>query len=44
MTKRSGYGNSYTSGRSGYIRGARGGCYYINSSGRKVYVDHSYCN
>lgn len=42
--KKSGYGNSYTSGRSGYIRGPRGGCYYINSNGRKVYVDHSYCN
>ena len=42
--KKSGYGNSYTSGRSGYIRGPRGGCYYINSNGKKVYVDHSYCN
>lgn len=42
--KRNGYGNSYTSGRSGYIRGPRGGCYYINSNGKKVYVDHSYCN
>lgn len=26
-----------------YIRGPRGGCYYLSSSGRKVYVDHSYC-
>jgi hypothetical protein len=24
-----------------YIRGPRGGCYYISSSGRKVYVDRS---
>ena len=28
----------------GYIRGPRGGCYYISSSGRKVYVDRSLCN
>lgn len=27
-----------------YHRGPRGGCYYINSKGKKVYVDHSYCN
>lgn len=28
----------------GYIRGPRGGCYYISGSGRKVYVDRSLCN
>jgi hypothetical protein len=27
-----------------YIRGPRGGCYYINSNGNKVYVDRSLCN
>jgi hypothetical protein len=27
-----------------YTRGPRGGCYYTNSSGRKVYVNHSLCN
>jgi Bacterial SH3 domain len=27
-----------------YIRGPRGGCYYISGSGRKVYVDRSMCN
>jgi hypothetical protein len=27
-----------------YFRGPRGGCYYINSSGKKTYVDHSLCN
>jgi hypothetical protein len=27
-----------------YIRGPRGGCYYISSSGSKVYVDRSMCN
>ncbi len=27
-----------------YQRGPRGGCYYINSSGRKEYVDRSLCN
>ncbi len=26
-----------------YLRGPRGGCYYLNDSGRKVYVDHSKC-
>lgn len=26
-----------------YYRGARGGCYYINSNGNKTYVDGSYC-
>jgi hypothetical protein len=32
-----------TSGRV-YIRGPRGGCYYISDSGSKVYVDRSVCN
>ncbi|WP_299897174.1 hypothetical protein [uncultured Aquimarina sp.] len=27
-----------------YIRGSRGGCYYINSNGNKTYVDRSLCN
>jgi hypothetical protein len=27
-----------------YIRGPKGGCYYINSNGNKVYVDRSLCN
>lgn len=26
-----------------YLKGPRGGCYYLNSSGTKVYVDHSHC-
>lgn len=26
-----------------YQRGSRGGCYYLNSKGTKVYVAHSYC-
>ncbi|HKO62106.1 MAG TPA: hypothetical protein VJV03_13160 [Pyrinomonadaceae bacterium] len=33
-----------SSSNSGYIRGPRGGCYYITASGRKVYVDRSMCN
>ena len=33
-----------TGGYGGYIRGPRGGCYYISGSGRKVYVDRSMCN
>jgi endonuclease YncB( thermonuclease family) len=27
-----------------YIKGERGGCYYLNSSGKKTYVDRSLCN
>ncbi len=27
-----------------YIKGTRGGCYYINSRGNKTYVDRSLCN
>ena len=27
-----------------YIRGPRGGCYYINSNGNKTYVDRSVCD
>jgi hypothetical protein len=26
-----------------YTKGPRGGCYYLNSSGKKVYVDHGLC-
>jgi ketosteroid isomerase-like protein len=26
-----------------YQKGPRGGCYYLNPSGSKVYVDHKYC-
>lgn len=27
-----------------YIRGPRGGCYYLSGSGKKVYVDRGLCN
>lgn len=27
-----------------YVRGPRGGCYYINRNGNKTYVDRSMCN
>ncbi|MEQ1606430.1 MAG: nuclear transport factor 2 family protein [Pyrinomonadaceae bacterium] len=27
-----------------YLKGSRGGCYYLNSSGNKVYVDKALCN
>lgn len=27
-----------------YIRGSRGGCYYINADGNKIYVDRNLCN
>lgn len=27
-----------------YQKGPRGGCYYLNSSGTKVYVDHKFCS
>jgi len=35
---------SSSSSAKSYIRGPRGGCYYINSSGGKTYVDRSMCN
>ena len=41
--------SSYSSSRKrhypsrSYIRGPRGGCYYINSNGNKTYVDRSFC-
>ncbi len=35
--------NSSTSGRT-YQKGPRGGCYYLNSSGSKVYVDPKFCS
>jgi ketosteroid isomerase-like protein len=35
--------SSTKSGSRVYQRGSRGGCYYLSASGRKVYVDHSYC-
>jgi hypothetical protein len=38
MPVRSGGGGGRT-----YHVGPRGGCYYINAKGNKVYVDHSYC-
>jgi hypothetical protein len=35
--------NSTSDGRT-YFKGPKGGCYYINSSAKKTYVDHSFCN
>lgn len=26
-----------------YLKGTRGGCYYLNAAGGKVYVEHKYC-
>jgi hypothetical protein len=31
-------------GAHAYQKGSRGGCYYLNASGGKVYVDHKYCS
>ncbi len=39
-----GNGRASSSGGRAYIRGSRGGCYYLSGSGRKVYVDRSLCN
>lgn len=36
--------NSRRSSARNLIRGPRGGCYYINENGNKVYVDRSLCN
>ncbi len=38
-TKKQAYNNGIK-----YYRGPRGGCFYYTSSGRKQYVDRSYCN
>src|SRR5205085_2365707 len=32
------------SGARVYQKGTRGGCYYLNGSGAKIYVDHKFCN
>ncbi|MCW3074266.1 MAG: hypothetical protein JWP69_1335 [Flaviaesturariibacter sp.] len=42
--KQSSSGKKVYSSARNYITGPRGGCYYLTSSGNKVYVDHSYCN
>ena len=33
-----------SSGSKSYVKGPRGGCYYLGSGGKKVYVDHKYCS
>ena len=30
-------------GKKIYVRGPRGGCYYLKPDGQRVYVDHSFC-
>ncbi|MGB2752467.1 MAG: nuclear transport factor 2 family protein [Pyrinomonadaceae bacterium] len=34
---------SSASGSRTYIKGSRGGCYYLNASGNKTYVSHDLC-
>lgn len=36
-------GGARSGGRGRYIRGPRGGCYYINGNGNKTYVERSLC-
>lgn len=36
--------NQKNSSARSYIRGPRGGCYYINGNGGKTYVDRSMCD
>lgn len=36
--------NSKNNSGRNYIRGPRGGCYYINRNGGKTYVERSLCN
>lgn len=38
-----GYSRHKTLAKHSYITGPKGGCFYLNASGKKVYVDHSYC-
>jgi endonuclease YncB( thermonuclease family) len=43
--RETGNGRASSSGNGrAYIRGSRGGCYYLSGSGRKVYVDRDLCN
>lgn len=35
--------NSTATGSRTYIKGSRGGCYYLNASGNKTYVSHDLC-
>ena len=32
------------SGTRTYLKGSKGGCYYLGTNGAKVYVDHKFCN
>lgn len=43
LKKKSSKNPKNSSARS-YIRGPRGGCYYINGNGGKTYVDRSMCD
>lgn len=36
-------GQAPASGSRVYLKGSRGGCYYVNPSGKKVYVGHDLC-
>ena len=36
-------GTPSASGVRTYLKGSKGGCYYLNSSGKKTYVDHDLC-
>ena len=33
-----------TPGARTYLKGSKGGCYYLAAGGAKVYVDHKFCN
>ena len=33
-----------TPGTRTYLKGSKGGCYYLGTNGTKVYVGHKYCN
>ena len=39
-----GTGGTKTADGRTYMKGTRGGCYYLNSSGKKIYVDKGLCN
>lgn len=38
-----GYTRHKTVGGHSYITGPKGGCFYLDGNGKKVYVDHKYC-
>lgn len=44
LTPKTESSSASTPGDRVYQKGTRGGCYYLGTGGKKVYVDHKYCS